>query len=278
MVQTISYVEKYASAVDEKFKELAKSNEVVNQNYSFVGAKTVQVYSVTTGTMNDYARTGTTDRYGTIEDLNNSLQELTMTKDRSFNIAVDKMQSDEAGPSLIAADVLARQLREVVVPEIDKYRFDTMVAGAGNSATAVLSSDNVYDKILDGTALLDDAEVPVDGRKLLVIPSVFKLMKQNADIILDTEMGMDARKKGIIAQLDGMDVMRIPSSRFGTANFGFMIAHPIATTSPVKLADYKIHIDPPGISGYKIEGRVYYDAFVLTNKADAIFAHINTIA
>ena len=57
----------------------------------------------------------------------------------------------------------------------------------------------------------------------------------------------------------------------GPAVFGFMICHPCATVAPSKLEDYKIHEDPPGISGSLVEGRIVYDAFVLENKANAIY-------
>ena len=40
---------------------------------------------------------------------------------------------------------------------------------------------------------------------------------------------------------------------------------------PVKLAEYKIHLDPPFLSGSLVEGRIYYDCFVLENKAKAIY-------
>lgn len=52
-----------------------------------------------------------------------------------------------------------------------------------------------------------------------------------------------------------------------------MIAHPCATVAPAKLEDYKIHEDPPGISGSLVEGRIVYDAFVLENKAKGIYYH-----
>ena len=50
-----------------------------------------------------------------------------------------------------------------------------------------------------------------------------------------------------------------------------MIAHKVATVAPVKLEEYKTHADPPGISGTLVEGRVAYDAFILENKANAIY-------
>jgi len=49
------------------------------------------------------------------------------------------------------------------------------------------------------------------------------------------------------------------------------MGHPIATVAPTKLDEYKIHPDPPGISGSLCEGRVVYDAFVLENKAKALY-------
>ena len=42
------------------------------------------------------------------------------------------------------------------------------------------------------------------------------------------------------------------------------------TLGPVKIAEYKTHNNPQGVSGWLCEGRVYYDAFVLKNKKDAI--------
>jgi hypothetical protein len=43
--------------------------------------------------------------------------------------------------------------------------------------------------------------------------------------------------------------------------------------SPKKLAEYKEHLDPPGVSGVLVEGRVYYDAFVTERKKVAIGVH-----
>lgn len=277
MPQTINYAKKYSPIVDEKFKELAKSNGVVNQNYDWVGAKTVAVYSISTAAMNDYNRVGAipgTSRYGTVEDLNATTQEMTLTKDRSFSFVIDKMQSDETGKALEAGTALARQIREVIIPEIDKYRFDAMAIGAGTSATpAAITAASIYGQILAGTEALDNAEVPVDGRQIIVTPATYRFMKASAEIILETEIGMEARERGVVAMIDGMEVLKVPTNRIGTANFGFMIAHPIATVGPVKLAEYKTHEDAPGVSGTLVEGRVYYDAFVLTNKTKAIFLH-----
>lgn len=114
------------------------------------------------------------------------------------------------------------------------------------------------------------AEVPASGRVLILTPTAYTLLKQSKATFDNQDIGAELRKKGVIAQLDGLNVVKIASNRL-PEKFGFMIAHPVATVAPVKLAEYKIHLDPPFLSGSLVEGRIYYDAFVLENKAKAIY-------
>ena len=90
------------------------------------------------------------------------------------------------------------------------------------------------------------------------------------DIFLETDVAENMRLRGVIAQLDGAQIIKIPANRL-PSDFGFMIAHPVATVAPTKLEDYRVHQDPPGISGDLVEGRICYDAFVLDNKKAAIY-------
>ena len=195
-----------------------------------------------------------------------------MKRDRSFTFAIDKLDEDETGQQLEAASALARQLREVVIPEVDTYTYGVMAAGAGHKVEMAekLTKDNIYMEIIRASNALDNDEVPETGRVLVVTPDTYLLMKQCKDIVMETNIGNDMRLKGVIANLDGMTVIKIPAKRL-PENLGFMIAHPVATVAPTKLEDYRTHSNPPGISGYLVEGRICYDAFVLENKACAIY-------
>ncbi len=101
-------------------------------------------------------------------------------------------------------------------------------------------------------------------------PAVYQLLKKCKDITMETDIGNDMRLKGVIGMIDGLAVQKIPANRL-PENFGFMVAHPCATVAPVKLEEYQVHDNPPGISGALVEGRINYDAFVLENKAKAIY-------
>lgn len=272
----INLTTKFESYVDEVFTSDSKKSLLTNNDFDWTGAHTVKVYKISTGKMNDYDRAGTGtgaagSRYGNVESLDATTEEFTLKKDRSFTFAIDKLDTDETAQQLQGATALSRQQRAVVIPEIDSYTYGVMAAGAGHKPTAKeLTIDNIYDEITAGTEALDDAEVPETSRVLVVTPSVYRMMKKCKDIILETEVGADMRLKGVIGNLDGMAVVKIPASRL-PENFGFMIAHPCATVAPTKLEDYKIHQDAPGISGSLVEGRICYDAFVLENKTKAIY-------
>lgn len=265
------YAAKYSNAVDEKFRGEAKSEETINHDYDFVGAKTVKVYRIETSAMGDYARTGS-NRYGTPEELDAAADEMTMTQDRSFTFTIDKMNEDETAGALQAGSALARQLEEVVIPEIDGYRFAAMATGAGTKETGTLTKETIAPAITAATEVMDDERVPITNRFLVVTSAVYKLMKDSKDIALDTDVGQDMKLKGVIAYFDGMDVIKV-SSKDMPANANFIAGHTSATVAPVKLAEYKIHDNAPGISGSLVEGRVYYDAFVLTNKKKGLYYH-----
>ena len=201
---------------------------------------------------------------------------MTLTKDRSFTFAIDKLDRDETLQQVAAASALARQQRVVVVPEVDSYVYGVMCTKAGTKAEAVeLTKDNIYTEVLKGSEALDNALVPDTGRVLVVTPAVYTLMKLAPDIIMDSDIGQDMRIKGVISMLDGLAVVRVPAARL-PEKFGFMVAHPCATVAPTKLEDYNVHENPPGISGSLVEGRICYDPFVLDNKAKAIYYQATT--
>ena len=275
MANTIVLSEKFSPLVDEKFTAESKKSLLTNTNYDWIGAHAINVYKVSTSAMNDYDRSaGNKDnwsRFGPVSGLDATTQKMMLTKDRSFTFAIDKLDQDETQSALQAASALERQVREVVIPEVDSYTYGVMCAGAGIKPAAVaLTAENICGEIFKANTALDDAEVPETERYLVVTPAVYLLMKQSKDIFLETNIAEEMRLKGVIAMIDGAKVIKVPANRL-PEGFGFMIAHPVATVAPTTLTDYRVHTDPPGISGDLVEGRITYDAFVLDNKKNAIY-------
>ncbi len=284
----IELVTRFEPYVDEIFNTESNKALVTNKDFDWTGAHSIKIYKVTTAEMNDYDRPGEKvgtqgddskiilSRYGAIQSLDATTEEMTLKNDRSFTFAIDALDRDETQQQLQGATALARQQREIIIPEVDKYVYGVMCNNAGTKPAAVaLTAENIYDEIIKATSALDNAEVPDDGNRCLVVtPDILLLMKKNPTIALNSDIGADLRLKGVVARLDGLNVVKVPKPRL-PENFGFMAAHPCATVAPTKLEEYKLHTNPPFISGDLVEGRIVYDAFVLDNKKKAIYYQEN---
>ena len=125
-------------------------------------------------------------------------------------------------------------------------------------------------EILAAQEALGDANVPDQGRVCLVSYAFAGLLKQDPAFMRDCDTAQNMLIKGTLGEVDGCKIIRVPASRL-PSGCNFILTHPLATVAPTVLSEYKIHTDAPGISGWLCEGRISYDAFVLNNKADAIF-------
>jgi len=288
-MSVINLVTKFSPLVDEKFYNESKTSLVVNKDYDFIGTRSIKIYTVGTAPMNDYGRPVSLDangnpivsredtasrnmvsRYGAINDLSTDIQEVSMERDRSFTFAIDKMDEDETLGALNAGSALARQLREVVIPEVDKYTYGKMVEGAGKVETETITSSTAYTSILAGTEYFDEKYVPGQDRVLTCTPAFYTLLKQDKNAVLETEIGQDMRIRGVVSNMDGVLIQKVPSN-FLPNGVNFILSHRVATTQAIKLAEYKVNTDPQGISGSLVEGRIYYTAFVRNNKKDALY-------
>ena len=267
----INYAEKYSPQVDERFKLGSLTTALVNHAYDWLGVATVKVYSVPTAEMNDYTLTGSS-RYGTPAELNNEVQEMTLAKDRSFTFTIDKKSEDDTMGVMAAGAALARQIDEVIIPEIDIYRISKLVAGAPTANVIkdiAVTKANAYEKFLSVQEILDNAKVPTGGRVCIVTPGYYNMLKLDEAFTKKGDMATKLSITGLVGEVDGVNIIKAPASYF-PKNTNFVITNPVVMPAPIKLTEYKIHDDAPGISGYLVEGRIRYDAFVLDQKKDAI--------
>jgi N4-gp56 family major capsid protein len=270
----VNLASKYSSNVDERFKLSSFTESVINQNYDWDGVNSVTVYSVSTAPMGNYTTTGNS-RYGTAAELDNTTQTMVLSRDRAFTFTIDRKNNQDTQMVMEAGKALARQIDEVITPEIDVYRLAAMSAAgiaAGNTATAAITSANAYSKFLDAGAALDEDKVPAAGRVAFVTPTFYNFIKLDPTFTKATEIAQNMLIKGQVGEIDGVKIVKVPST-YLPANTAFLITHQIATVAPKKLQDYKTHDNPPGINGWLVEGRLRYDAFVLNNKANAIYVH-----
>lgn len=270
----INLAQKYSKAVDERFHRESQAMMALNNNYEFTGVDTVKVYSIPVVKMTDYSRSGD-NRYGTPDDLTRNVQTLQVTKDRAFTFIIDKGDKIQSQMVSDAGKALSRQLREVVVPEFDTYVFNTLASIAvkrGATASDEVTKENAYEMFLKGQEVLGNKNVSDKGRVCFCTYRFANLLKQDPAFMKYGDKSQDMVIRGVMGEVDGTKIVKVPSSRL-PAGAAFLLTHPIAATAPKQLEDYRIHDNPPGISGWLVEGRVIYDCFVLNEKADAVYYH-----
>lgn len=265
----INYAEKYSSKVDERIMNGALTDGIINnEDYEFIGVETVKVYSVPTVALNDYTLTGSS-RYGTPAELENTVQEMTIRKDRSFTFTIDRKSQDDTQMTMEAGKALQREIDEVIIPELDTYRLAQIAENAGVTVEQTITKENAYETFLTLQETLSDAEAPVEGRVVMCSNAFYKKIKLDDAFTKKGDMATQIAIKGVVGEIDGVPVVKVPKSRL-PEKVEFIITNRRACVAPTKLTKHVVHEDPPGISGWLIEGRIRYDAFVLNNKKKLI--------
>lgn len=265
----IDLASKYSSVIDERFKLGALTGANLNTDYDWVGVKSIKVYNIGTAEVVDYVRSGTS-RYGTPKELDATTEELIVNNDKAFTFTVDKGNDMETMGVLNASKALQRQIDEVLIPLLDKHRLATMAALAGKVATGAITSP--YDALLAGMEEMDEKKVPTSGIIAYVTPAFFRAIKQDEAFIRSGDLSQNMLIKGQVGEVDGARLVKVPSS-YLPANTSFILQASGVVISPVKLTEYKIHENPPGIRGALVEGSTIYDTFVLENKKAGLYVH-----
>jgi hypothetical protein len=270
----INLTTKFSGKVDEVINNGALSTPSINNDYDFVGAQTVKVYSFDTVPLVDYTRSGT-NRYGDPSELQANVQELQMEQDKGFAFTIDKGNALDTEPGVReAGKQLRRQTDQEIIPMLDLYRFTKIATSAGHKfyASTALTTSTAYAAFLAANEAIDDEDVPSAGRICNASPAFLNLIKQDSNFIKSGDLSQKTLFNGQVGEIDGVAIIKVPKKRL-PAGLLFEITHPAACVAPVKINEYKLHIDPPGISGNLAEGRVYHDAFILGNKARMISAY-----
>lgn len=272
----INLHEKYAKEIQTAFITGSLTAGVLDNSYSFTGVKTVKISTPITVPMTDYVRGGS-NRYGTPTEMQDVVQELTLTQDKSFSLTIDKGNNADQNGIKEAGKMLNLQINERAIPTMDKYVFAQLAHKAGKivgNSTAT-SKSNICERITAGTTYMNDHEVPNEDRVIFISSANYAFLRlsdefQKCENLLDKSLA-----KGQVGTYDGAKVVLVPASRW-PENVNFMMVHKRAATAPVKLNDTKFHKDPPGISGNLLEGRQYYDCFVYGAKCDGVYVDVDT--
>lgn len=299
MANSIALAQTYLPLLDEVYKANSKTSILDATKVDIVNGNTVKVFKTSMDGLGDYNRNKgfvTGDVVGTWETL-------TLSKDRGRAFVIDRMDNEET-IGMAFGTLAGEFIRTKVVPEIDAYAF-AKIAGTNGILTA---NGDVAVGTTDVPALIDaaekdmnEAEVPTEGRILFISETAYAGLRAK---IVKTVMNDSTGINREIETYDGMQIIRVPQSRFytnitlydgstdgqtaggyiGTKSTGykinFMVVHPSAVCKVVKHALPRIFTPDvyQNADAWKFDYRVYHDCFVYDNKVNGIYLHRGTTA
>ena len=266
---------KYASQLDQIWTHASYTDNWINKKYDFDGVDTVKVYTVTTVAPNDYNRASTGDRFGGNAELQDTIATYQLTKDKSFKIAIDRGNYEQGMRAKKAGEVMRVEMNEKIIPMIDADRLATATAGASAVSQAITATTDAYQDTLKLNEFLDECKAPLEGRALFITPAEYNLVKTAITTnILASGYNDKLVGKGFVGELDGVPVIKVPTSYFPTGVKAVLI-HRDALLGVRQVTETRIITDSELVSGSVLVGRFIFGSFVLEAKKNGVAAIVD---
>ncbi|MBR5310753.1 MAG: chitobiase/beta-hexosaminidase C-terminal domain-containing protein [Oscillospiraceae bacterium] len=273
----INLATKYAKELAQAFTQKSVVDGVACKDYEFTGVKNLKVYTAVSQELNDYKRTGL-NRYGTPQEAQDTVQDMIVEKDRSFSITIDKGNNSEQMGNKEASKILAIEMNEQAIPEMDKYALRKFIdyAGTVKEMEEEPDEENIVKMISDAMVHMGNKKVPAEGRYIFIGWSYFGILRLSKQFIGVEALAKEALVKGAVGTFMGAQVVTVPDEYLmkGDNRAFFLIVYKNSVLQPKKVQDYFIKENPAGINGALIEGRFIYDAFVIGAKCNGVYAAV----
>lgn len=196
---------------------------LVNRNYEGQIANvgdTVHINTIGAITVKDYTRNTDMDAPETLDTTD---QALVIDQAKSFNFQVDDVDNVQAAGDLI--DTAMGRAAYALADVSDAYLLSTIASGtdAGNtigaaSSPIALTASNVYENIVKLRTKLDKANVPVNGRTIVIPPDVYALLLNDTThfAVVQPATGENMIVNGLVGRIAGFDVYMSNNVKTGT--------------------------------------------------------------
>ena len=286
----INLAEKASPKVVERFKIGSCTEGLFSHDYDWTGVATVQVRSIDNLPLNDYnsqLATGAS-RFGDLTEVGDTVQEMTVQDDKSFNGVIDKRNNTETLQTKAASKILKRETDEVLIPYVDKYRLQKLATGAGTTTylgSTTLSASNIVRTIMSANAAMSELLVPDTGRVLYMSYTTAIDLKLADQVVGIDKLGEKSIVNGVMGKVDKCQVRLVPDSYMpynaltsagapatGAVRAKFLLVKTGVALAPKKIETYRVLNNVHIVDGALVQGRLLHDCFVLTAKNAGITA------
>lgn len=263
MAVGINLATKYEPKLAQAYTKASILTGKVNTEYKWTGVASINVLTAITQPLNTYNRTASGNRYGTPAELQDDVQTLQLTQDKSFSIVIDRGNYEDQMMAKKTGEVVKAQIGEQVTPFFDAYALGVWGTNAGQTLTqsgTAVDKDTVLDMFIEAHSKFFNYNFNRDLYAYISSTAYAKLLR-NPEFISVDKLGEKVLSNGVVGKCMNILVVEVPDSYM--TGYQAIFTHKRSVLAPTKISELKIHTDAPGISGTLIEGRYYGDAFVL---------------
>ena len=286
MSNAITTITKYIPLLDQVYA-VASCSAILDTPNALVretaDAKTVLIAETSMSGLGDYSRA---DGFQT-GDLSLTWKSYTFEHDRGRSFHIDAM--DDAETMGLAFGSLASEfIRVKVTPEIDAVRFAKYATNAGETVAATLTNKTTVSAIATAEVAMEEKEVALNNCVLFMTPTAYGYVKDDTDHFQRTLTPSENPNRNF-GSFDEMPIVKVPQTRFytevtlgdgyakaeGAKDINFMIVDRASVVQLIKHGKVRV-FDPDtnqSADAYKVDYRIYHDAWVLNNKKNGIYCH-----
>ena len=288
----INLVTEYQKKLADHFSIGSKTDDWAGKAYSFVGKKSIEIFTIDDPILGSYNRNGDAStglsRFGKVTEVEDTVQTLTMEENFAFAKSIDKANAGEQYNIKRATHVLQMYNARGFRPAVDMKRLYKWATGNGlpdghsvltnSSAKALIAgatagdNKNILEAIFEASAAMSDELVPLDNRALFISELDFVKFNLQSYVLGGSQLNASVIRKGYSGTIDGLTVVRVPSKYMPT-NVGFILKYKGATVDPIKLKTLRVQKDPLGVDGDVLEGHLEYDAFVVDTWRSGVYVY-----
>lgn len=302
MANSIDKVTKFLPIIDEVYSREVTS--AVLEKPQFVqyvdGANAIKLMKLSTQALGDYSRA---NGYAS-GNITATWETHTLSYDRGRKFILDKMDNEETLGLTLGA-TMKEFMRVDVAKELDAFRYAKLasLAGLEVAAAATLTSSTAAQALDLAIATMKEEEVPLDGAKIFVTPTVKMFVGQSSNYVKNVNGTLPNGRSIMFDTYEGLQVVEVPQTRFYTAitlldgttsgeteggfiksvtsgnvgvDLNFMIVAdnaclPVVKHNPSDLIDGSK--DSGDYDAWVMKYRLYHDLFVPDNKTKGIYTH-----
>lgn len=279
------YAELFTGLLQQKYAKELCSDALTKSNpqVKFLNAQTIKLPRLTVSGYKDHTRTPGFNA-GT---LSNDWEPKKLEHDRDIEFFVDPLDIDETNMTLSVANIQNTFETEQAIPEKDSYRFSKLHAELttynGRIDKTIIDAANFLEVFDEEMAVMDEAGVPEEGRKLYVTPTMNKVIKEAEGLqrVMSVNTASVINRK--VHSLDDVTIKMVPAARMKTKydftegcvpagdakQINWILIHPSCVVCRDKYSYIKLFTpgtDSRTADGYLYQNRSFGDLFLLEKK------------